>query len=703
MKILINFFVIYLITIGLIVTVYTHIRSDIQNQFNITENEIHGVTYLEALHKLGVSIATYNGEITFHQHNENLQSQIVENIDALYTLQKKHPQYIDKEFNNKLEKIKQFQMDYKDYYEFLNTLGFENYRIGDISQLLFEKDRKIYFLSSLLTHYMPEYIISILVSHNIVEELAQTGTINSFKNYIFIEQTKLLYLSSEEIATIIEQLHTYEDTKVLSLYIKSILKSLDDLSTKIEYKSLQKQSQENIQAYLTTTHNILNDSYALNDSLVKIIKQNLFERKNYLEEQLMYANAISSIIFLLLTLLFIYSFRLFRATQQQHEALLVEKEKTQKALEFKSKFLSNMSHEIRTPLNAIIGLTELSLKTELSPKQQDFMDKINASGKLLLGVINDILDISKIESGKMQIEKHTFNLKKCVENVQSMFISQAEAKGLEIVIHYKDIENFQRVGDSLRISQILTNLVSNAIKFTSKGLIEISVIGINERDVRFEVKDNGIGLKPEQIDSLFEDFTQADMDTSRKYGGTGLGLSISKNLTQMMGGEIFVESEYSKGSTFIFTLPLEVDREEEKSEQKVERSLDELEEELNLLKNTKILIAEDNKMNQSLLEMLLEDTSLQLTFADDGAIAVEMASKEDFDLILMDIQMPNMNGFEATELIRQKDKLIPIIALSANVMQEDIQKCLDAGMNAHLAKPIDTKKLYLTLLQFLCN
>ena len=307
----------------------------------------------------------------------------------------------------------------------------------------------------------------------------------------------------------------------------------------------------------------------------------------------------------------------------------------------------------------------------------------------------------------MSIESIDFNLKKSIENIRDMFQDRVDEKGIKLEIDYGNIQNFNFIGDPLRISQIIINLVSNAIKFTEVGMVKIILEDIGNQKIVFKVKDSGIGLKEEQLASLFEEFTQADMDTSRKYGGTGLGLAISKNLSRMMYGDIHVESEYGVGSSFIVELPLEVS--ENSDENLVDNKLDfkSMEDKVNKFENINILVAEDNAMNQTLLVLLLEDSKLNLDFAANGSIAVDKFKDNSYDLVLMDIQMPVMNGYEATKLIREDsypsrgNREIPIVGLSANAMQEDVQKAIDAGMNSYIAKPIDVEKLYIELLKYL--
>ena len=704
MKVIVSFLIAFLITTGLILSVHFNLLGKHKERISVTQSEIHGLSYLKVLYKLSINIAMLNNTNNEEHDSKIIHKKILLNIVDLYALQKKHPAFINPDLNKELEKLKRFKMTNQEYYDFLEFVGLENYRIGDVSKLLFERDRKMYFLSSLATHYMPEYLISALIIHNIVEDLKghsqrKNNNILHSKENIFTQQTKLLYLSSEEINVIIQEVGKYEDSQLLLKRMNLITQRVNRLAQEIDTQKLFNSDTPSIENYLKISDEILTQSHLLNDEYMKIMEDNLNDRLRKLEEEIVFFSVAISLLVLLISVLFLYSYKLYIGREKEHLALVVEQGRTQQALDFRSQFLSNMSHEIRTPLNAILGLIGVILKTQVSPKQSDILQKIDSAGSLLLGVVNDILDIAKIESGKLLIVTHDFDLKKITTNVVDMFSAQAKNKNVILEVKYENIDNFNLVGDSLRISQILTNLISNAIKFTEEGAILLLVTGVNNK-ISFSVKDRGIGLKEEQLETLFEEFTQADMDTTRKYGGTGLGLAISKNLVEMMGGKINVSSEYGVGTTFSFSLELLESLQSDTREVK-EKALDELEDEVNQLQNVTILVAEDNKMNQTLVTMLLEDSQLSLEFAQDGDMAVDMFKRKSYDLILMDIQMPNMNGYEAASAIREINASVPIIALSANVMQEDMQKSLNAGMNAHLAKPIDTLKLYAELLKFL--
>ncbi|MDL2316054.1 response regulator [Desulfovibrio sp. OttesenSCG-928-A18] len=373
----------------------------------------------------------------------------------------------------------------------------------------------------------------------------------------------------------------------------------------------------------------------------------------------------------------------------------------------KGEFLANMSHEIRTPMNAIMGIVHLVLRTELSQRQRNFVQKIDFASRSLLRIINDILDFSKIEAGKMEMEEVSFHVEDVVRGICDLAAHRAAEKGLSLRIDIApDVQGPFR-GDSLRLAQVLTNLVTNAIKFTAKGAVDISVRQEKEDadavTLHFLVKDMGIGIRPEQLSRLFTPFSQADSSTTRRYGGTGLGLALCKKLTNLMGGDIWCISEQGKGSEFHFTSRFP--RSSEKASWDETRAR-EHEQELNLVRDfagSRILLVEDNDINQLVAEEMLSQAGMRVSIAGNGEEALRMLQEEEFDLVLMDIQMPEMDGLTATKHLRAQERFssLPVIAMTAHAMSDDKQKSLAVGMNAHITKPINSLELFQTLAEWL--
>ncbi|MDR1378102.1 MAG: response regulator [Synergistaceae bacterium] len=380
----------------------------------------------------------------------------------------------------------------------------------------------------------------------------------------------------------------------------------------------------------------------------------------------------------------------------------------------KSEFLSRMSHEIRTPMNAIIGMTSIAKASNQAERKEYCLDKISEASTHLLGVINDILDMSKIEANKFDLSIEEFNFRKMIERVTNVIRFRVEEKGQSLSVDVSDNIPVNIVSDEQRLAQVITNLLGNAVKFTPEhGSVALLARKIAEEEevcsLYVEIKDTGIGISEEQQQRLFTSFEQADGSISRKFGGTGLGLAISKRIVEMMSGRIWIESELGKGASFIFEIKakrgaeMKIDGDDFQGEENYDMDVDNDD----IFCGKRVLIAEDVIINREIVQALIGHTGIEIDFAFDGMEAVEkfIARPGNYELILMDVQMPRMDGYEATKRIRDSGlpeaDLIPIIAMTANVFREDIERCRVAGMNDHLGKPIDAEEVIAKLRHYL--
>ncbi len=383
-----------------------------------------------------------------------------------------------------------------------------------------------------------------------------------------------------------------------------------------------------------------------------------------------------------------------RRIESLERDLLATREASQKALQAKADFLSNMNHELRTPLSSVIGMSEVLWETDLSPEQRKVLSSLITGGRTLLALINDVLDFSRIENGRLPIERVSFRVEDSVSRVVELVRASAQRKNLSLEVEIRPGFGAPVKGDPMRLEQILTNLLSNAIKFTERGRVSIRVERKPDagEEALFIVEDTGIGIPAEKLNDIFDRFSQLDMSVTKTYGGTGLGLAICKQLVEMMNGQIWVTSRVNEGTVFQFTLPLAAQVESHAEVRYEDRQPESLE-----LESLKVLVVEDSPDNAFLISNHLRNIGCHLDFAENGREAIEMFERNDYDLVLMDIQMPEMDGYSAVRWMRvlekRRDRRVPMIALSAYTAPDEVQKALDSGFDSHVGKPFDKRSL----------
>jgi PAS domain S-box-containing protein len=391
--------------------------------------------------------------------------------------------------------------------------------------------------------------------------------------------------------------------------------------------------------------------------------------------------------------------------RQREQELVQMKEKAEQAAKAKSQFLSVMSHELRTPLNAVIGITHLLLQSQPREDQQEDLRTLQFSGESLLHIINDILDFTKLDSGKIELSSIDFNLRELTQSLYQSFSYKSKEKNIVFDVEYDQRMPFYVKGDNFRLSQVLNNLISNAIKFTKEGFVKLKVDLVENNGTnfitRFSVIDSGIGIAEEKQEKIFEQFTQADSNTTRLYGGTGLGLSISARLVELMGSVILISSTPGQGSNFNFTVSLQLGNNTDVNTDVVADQLKAVTKSNDQFKNKLILLAEDNTFNANIARRFITGWGAQLEVVTDGRQALEFVSRRKYDLILMDIQMPELDGFSCTRKIRKHFKDVPILAITASPKNEIINEIMDCGMNDFVSKPFKPNELRAKLLEYL--
>lgn len=520
--------------------------------------------------------------------------------------------------------------------------------------------------------------------------------VESLPQMIFTKNRDFQYLSGNEnflnnIGLSSEQLQGKTDHNLYPLEFAQIYYALDEkvIQTRSTQEAEHKHLSHGEVMWVNTVKTPLIDAYGNIYGILGVFTD-ISEKKRTWEELELHRHKLEELV--------------LRRTKE----LEITRAVAETANKAKSEFLANMSHEIRTPLNAILGLSHLLQEEKNTDVNNYRLRKIDSAGRHLLAVINDILDLSKIEAGKLQLANRLFNLQKILEYTHLMVAKSAEDKGLSVTID-SDHTDTMLYGDKTRLRQALLNFASNAVKFTEQGSISLHATIVEEQNdkllIKFTVEDTGIGIAPENYKYLFRSFEQLDSSTSRQHGGSGLGLAITRNLAKLMGGEVGLQSEIGKGSTFWFTASVRQSNKSSlqdlpnsapvKSSAKIKKHYN----------GARILVAEDNSIVQEVLHAILSKAGLNVDSAANGLEAINKARENDYELVLMDIQMPKMDGLEATREIRKLAHWnnTPILAITANAFEDDREACYDAGMNDFVAKPVDTEELYSIVYKWLSS
>jgi signal transduction histidine kinase/ABC-type nitrate/sulfonate/bicarbonate transport system substrate-binding protein/CheY-like chemotaxis protein len=591
------------------------------------------------------------------------------------------------------------------------TVKFAKQRKCDaISLMMKTKQREKYFLFTSPYLKMP-IVIATKDSVSFIDDITslkdkKIGIPEDYATYELIKN-KYPNLNIVKVKNIDDGLH-----KLINGDIFAYVGSLANIAYKIEQNHLKSIK---ISGKLDITWNlglaIQNDNYMLFNILQKAVNsittqehKKVLNKWSSLEYEAKTDYTLIAKIVVTFGAILAILFAMYLKTKQLKDELEIAKNKAEENTKLKSQFLANMSHEIRTPINGIIGMSYLLKNTQLDENQKTYISNIDKSSKLLLSIVNDILDFSQIEANKMSLHNIEFNLKDTIKEIINKIKPKADEKNIEININLDDNIVEEYYADKQKLSQVLTNLLNNSVKFTTKGQIDINVKKLEKNRYEFSIKDTGIGINKDKQEKLFQAFSQADSSITREFGGTGLGLIISKELVQLMDGEIKFKSEENIGTMFTFDVYLEeIKKDIDKNTTK--KDVNSLKNELNLLENINILLVEDNKINQEIIKGALNIDSISIDIANNGLEALKLFSNniDMYDLIIMDIQMPIMDGYEATQNIRKFDKEIPIIAITANNTQEDIEKIKQATINKYIPKPINMPKLFLVILDLFEN